>query len=121
MLKKYFGNSVFVKEFRATSFLLLFLIGFSQSAQALTAEEVIKIMSVDERQAYISGIVGGLAFSRYLRDKPNVDGMNCVYDWHYRNEDPEKKSNRIYEWLSRNPDKPVEALLHILKKKECGE
>ena len=90
----------------------------AEEAAALTANDVLNNMSSDESTSYINGVVEGLAYSRWLRDKPSVEGMNCINNWHYKGGDANYK--RTLTWLERHPDKPVGALLHVLIKKECG-
>lgn len=76
-------------------------------------------MGPEQRIGYINGVIEGLAFSRWLRDKPDTRGMKCIYDWYYRA--PDKNWEKIAAWLNRHPDKPVGGLLHVLIKGECGE
>ena len=87
-------------------------------ANALTAGDVLNKMNTDQRYGYIAGVVEGLAYSRWLKDKPQNEGMKCIYDWYYGK--PGKNWERINSWLTRHPDKPVGALLYVLIKKECG-
>ncbi len=90
-----------------------------QEAKALTADDVLNKMNADQRFGYISGVVEGLAYSRWVADKPDDTGMTCIYDWYYQGE--EARSNQVDGWLRRHLDKPVGALLYVLIKKECGE
>lgn len=97
--------------------LWMFLIGAQQAqAQNLDAGFVMNKMTSDQQVSYVAGIVEGLAFSRWQRDKPNGDGVKCIYDWHG------KKGiwNKIEQWFGRHPDKQPGPLLYILIKKECG-
>lgn len=100
--------------------ILVCIISFSGAARAknLNADFVLKEMSTDERVGYISGVVEGLAYARFLRDRPSEKGMNCVYGW-YGNGGA-KQWKQIQSWFERHPDKPVGALLYVLIKKECG-
>ena len=90
-----------------------------ESAKAQNAGDIMNKMSSDERNGYIAGVVEGLAYSRWLRDRPNSDGMKCVYDWFYDSKDKEKLE--MYDWFERHPDKHVGPLMFVLIKKECGE
>jgi len=87
-------------------------------AKALTANEVMNKMNSDQRFGYISGVVEGLAYSRWLRDKPDRDGMDCIFNWYLKGKG--RDWNNVSSWFSRHPDKPVGALLYVLIKKECG-
>lgn len=105
----------------SASLILLCLVGGVSQAQArdLNAGFVLNKMNADERVAYISGVIEGLAYSRFLRDRPDESGMNCVYDWF--DENYKKKWLKTKRWLARHPDKPVGVLMYVLIKKECGE
>lgn len=96
------------------------LVGASvDEARAQNAGFVLDDMSEDMRHGYITGVVEGLAFSRYLRDKPATEGMKCFYDWLYQSK--ESRWPAIEQWLGRHRDQPVGALMYVLIKKECGE
>lgn len=89
-----------------------------QQAKALTAGDVMNKMTIDQRLGYMDGIIEGLAFARWLKDKPSKVGMKCIYDWYYS--DAEKIHGRITTWFNRHTDKPAGALMYVLTKKECG-
>lgn len=88
-------------------------------AGSLNAGAVLNEMDAKQRYAYVSGVVEGLAYSRFLTDKPNEEGMTCIYDWYYEGNATEQWT-RITTRLKRHPDKPVGVLMHILIKKDCG-
>ena len=44
-------------------------------AKALTADDVFEKLDQKQRYSYISGAIGGIAYSRFLRDKPSKTGM----------------------------------------------
>ena len=90
-----------------------------RDAAALTADDVLNRMNADQRFGYISGVVEGLAFSRWLEDQPDSAGMNCIYDWYYQGD--AERSNQIDGWLNRHLDRPVGALMHVLIRQECGD
>ena len=97
----------------------ILLVGISPSfASGLNADAVLNKMNADERFGYISGVIEGLAYSRWLKDRPNDIGMQCIYKWYY--EGGKENAVKLNEWLKRHPDKPVGALLYVLLKKECG-
>lgn len=99
---------------------LMLLPGGSASAEDLLDAGVVMDMPHEQRLGYISGVIEGLAYSRFLRDRPNEDGMKCIFDWYYEGGDL-KAWNKIAAWFDRHPDKPVGALLYVLVRKECGE
>lgn len=92
----------------------------ANTAHAQTAGDVMTKMNADQRIGYIDGVVEGLAYGRWLRDKPDQSGMNCIYRWYFQ-KPVEPQWNRITAWLARHPDKPVGALIYVLLKQECGE
>ena len=87
-------------------------------AGSLNAEYVMKEMDAKQQVSYISGVIEGLAYSRFLRDRPNDSGMNCIYNWHSNGGTGRWK--KMEAWFARHPDKPVGVLLYVLIKKECG-
>ena len=84
------------------------------SAQALTADDVLNKMNADQRFGYIAGVVEGLAYARWAKDRPDSTGMNCIYNWYYQGAD--ERSHLVDTWLRRHLDRPVGALLHVLIK-----
>ena len=94
------------------------MLGGSPAALALTADDVLNKMNVDQRSGYFSGVIAGLAQSRWIVDKPDDTGMQCIFDWYYSNS--LEKHKKIHEWFELNLDKPAGALLYVLVKKECG-
>lgn len=90
-----------------------------QQANALTAGDVLNKMTSEQSVSYINGVIEGLAYSRWLRDRPSSKGSKCIYDWYYQG--GKKSFNQTMSWLERHPDKPVGALIYVLTKKKCGE
>lgn len=88
-------------------------------AHAINGDDVINKMTVDQRHSYLVGLIDGLAYSRFLRDRPNEDSSKCVYDWYY--EGGKDVKLKIRNWFNRHPDKPATALMYVLVKKECGK
>lgn len=89
-----------------------------KEAAALTANDVLNNMSSKEQTSYVAGVVGGLAQARWVKDKPDQTGMNCINNWFYNSQ--EKKWNQIDTWFKKHLEKPANALLYVLIKKECG-
>jgi len=90
------------------------------SAQTIDAGFVMNKMNVNQQVSYIGGVVEGLAVSRYLRDRPSLTGMNCIYKWYGNNTGTKQKRRKMESWLTQNPSKPVGVLLYILIKRDCG-
>ena len=97
----------------------LALAPFGQTS-ALTVAEVQKNLTYDERQHYVSGVVEGLAFARWIADDRNTEGMNCIWDW-YLGGDPEQVIRSIWTMFDRHPDQQVSTLMYALIREECGE
>ena len=112
-------NSAFLNRFTAKLLITGMFILPAGVAQALTADDVLNKMNSKEQTAYISGLIGGFAYSRFLREKPEKAGMNCIYDWFHG--DNKTAWKQIDTWFSHHLDKPVEPLLYVLVKKKCGE
>ena len=91
----------------------------AKGALALTAHDVLNKMSAEEQAAYLAGVVGGLAYSRYVRDTPDTSGMACIHDWYFAGET--ERQRQIMQWLERHSEKPAEPLLYVLIRKECGD
>lgn len=85
----------------------------------LNAGFVLNKMNVDQQVSYVAGVVEGLAYSRYLRDKPDQSGMQCIYDWYGKNTGKVQIS-KMDAWFAKHPDKPVGVLLYVLIKQDCG-
>ena len=94
-------------------------LSFARETAALPAEDILNNMSQDQRHGYISGIVDGLAYARWLAQRPDETGMQYIYNWYY--DGGTEKWALITQWLERHLDKQVDALMYVLIKKECGE
>ncbi len=88
-------------------------------AQGLDADAVLNKMPPEQQTAYVAGVVEGLAYARFQRDKPDEAGMQCIYSWFYGS--GEGKWQAIESWFSRYPKQPAGVLLYVLIKRECGE
>lgn len=95
-------------------------ISSGKEAIALTADDVLNKMNIEQRVSYIGGMLEGLATARWYKDRPNADGMDCIYDWYYQ-EPTADMWNSLITWFQRHPDKEAGALLYVLIKQECGE
>jgi len=88
-------------------------------AQSLNADAVLNKMTSEQQTAYVAGVVEGLAYARFLSDKPDETGMQCIYSWFYGS--GEGKWRTIESWFSRYPEQSAGVLLYVLIKQECGE
>ena len=89
---------------------------YNVHAQNLDAGFVLNKMTSDQQVSYIAGVIEGLSFSRWQRDKPDNTGIRCIQNWYDRKE----KLPDIKQWFGRHPDKQPGPLLYILIKKDCG-
>ncbi len=85
-------------------------------AQNLDAGFVLNKMTSDQQVSYVAGVVEGLAFSRWQRDKPDSSGLRCIHAWYGKKD----KWSKIEQWFGRHPNKQPGALLYILIKQDCG-
>jgi len=88
-------------------------------ASNFNAGLVMNKMTDEQRTSYIMGLVDGLAYSRWQRDKPSEVGMKCIYDWYFQDNAALWK-NTLVPTFERYKDKPATAILYALTKKECG-
>lgn len=94
-------------------------LGSASPTAAQNAGDVLDRMGSTEQASYIAGVVEGLAYSRFLRDRPDEAGMSCIYDWYYNGQ--AEKWTLIEQWFSRHPERPVGAMLYVLIGRDCGE
>lgn len=109
-----------IKTATASAAVLLHsLLSGATPAAALTGKDVLNKMNNDQRFSYLAGIADGLAQARWMKDRPDDTGMKCIYDWYYKG--GKRKFNQVYGLLELHPDKPANAIMYVLIKKECGE
>ncbi len=73
-------------------------------------------MAPQDRVPYISGVVEGLAYARYLRDEKQTAGMKCIFDWYQKGKDT---IDVIYTAFGKYPDYPPAAIIDVLSRKAC--
>ena len=86
-------------------------------ATDMTAGVVMEKMESGERYSFVAGIVEGLAISRYLQDGKKPDGMNCIYDWFYKNP---KTIENIYAAFEHYPAYPPGTVIDVMTRKSCA-
>lgn len=91
----------------------------TQPACALTADDVLNKMDSDQRYFFLAGLIEGMGYARFLREKPETTGSKCIYNWYF--EGGEANKRKIKTWFERHLDKPASTLLYVLVKKDCGE
>ena len=90
-----------------------------QQGVALSAQEVLDNMSAEQHTAYVSGVVNGLAYARWLAEDRDDSGMLCIYDWYYKTDQRERFNERM-DWFERHPDQQVSVLMYALIREYCG-
>ncbi len=71
-----------------------------------------------ELNAYIAGVVEGVAFGRYLAGGKKVEILNCIYDWFAGKP---SAYDTIYAAFGRYGDFTPGAIIWELSKKKCGD
>lgn len=118
------NNLLKLSKYQQISIIILgMMFGITNEAHSreINAGFVMNEMNADQQVSYIAGVVEGMAYSRYLRDKPSEAGMNCIYRWYANNTGTRENRGTVEALFARHPDKPVGVLLYVLMKKECGE
>jgi hypothetical protein len=94
------------------------MLGTAQ-AEDFTAGFVMENMDRPERYTYVSGIIEGLAYARYVADGKQAGlGMRCIYEWFY--DDSTHRQETIYAAFERFPDHTPGAIVAALAEQECG-
>ena len=88
-------------------------------ANALTGGDVLEKLSKDERYSYISGVVEGLGYARFVTEKPSTKGSNCIHDWFFEGGVSRWKEIKI--WLGHHKDKTAGTIIYAMVSKECGK
>jgi hypothetical protein len=89
-----------------------------QSAAAVTADDVMKKMSRDERFGYVSGLIDMLSYQIALSgDKSRA---KCVTDAFFRKKEDNEAWQKLVAAFERFPDRSAEAIVFVLMKQACG-
>ena len=88
-------------------------------AGALTVEDMRESMSVEAQVAYVSGVVEGLAFGRWIENNRDQAGMDCILGWYYDRES--RDPNQMWNFFDQHPDQHIGTLMYALIREECGE
>lgn len=89
-------------------------------ATDLTAGVVMDKMTDDQAASYVSGVIEGLAYARYVKDNPSETGMQCIYDWYYKQDNAQLWLDTLFPTFKKHSDKPVGVILYVLTKRKCG-
>uniref|UniRef100_A0A2A4Z266 Rap1a immunity protein domain-containing protein n=1 Tax=OCS116 cluster bacterium TaxID=2030921 RepID=A0A2A4Z266_9PROT len=88
-------------------------------ATEFNADVIMNKMTKEQRTSYLMGLIDGLAYSRWQRDKPDETGMQCIYNW-YLKDTNKLLENKIIPMFKKYKDKPATAIFYVLIKRECG-
>lgn len=86
------------------------------STRDFTAGFFLDELEDSQHFAYLSGIVEGLAYSRFKADGDQIEGMACVYGWFY--DDPEV-TLRIYTAFDKFRDHTPGAIMGAMIERKC--
>ena len=89
------------------------------NARQLDAGFILNEMEPKQQHSLVIGIVEGLAYSRFLKERPDESGMTCVQNWIYK--DTVMRWKEINVFFRKHLAKAPTVLLHHMIKKECGE
>jgi hypothetical protein len=102
--------------FRYSVIVALMLGAASTPAAALTAEDVTKKMSSDERHAYLSGLIDMLAYQ--IAAAGDRDKSACITDTFHR-QHMEETWTKLHQVLDQYADKRPEVLVSVLARQLC--
>jgi len=89
-------------------------------AQGLEVSTVLENMNAEQMNAYLSGIVEGLAYARYEQEGRDADGsMKCIQDWFYYSEGEGVK--QIMQAFNRFKTYPATSVVAALVAQKCGD
>ena len=86
-------------------------------AEVMTAGVVMEKMPANERFAFWSGIIEGLAQARYVKDNKDPAGRACIYAWFY---DEPNSRDKIREASLKYPDALTGQIIGTLVAAKCG-
>ena len=87
------------------------------SATEFTAGVVMGKMAGGERYTFVSGIIEGLAYARFLRDGKNEEGMRCILDWFHGNN--KVAMDDIEMLFAKYPAYPPAPIVSTLIERKC--
>lgn len=110
------AKSIAVKFLGAASLAAMASAAFAEERTPITANAVMTEMSSVEQVRYLSGVVEGLAYARFEADGQQATGMNCMYNWFYRNPD---NLELVHGAFNRWPDMTPGAIMGVILNKAC--
>lgn len=90
----------------------------ANQVHALTGGDVLTKLDTKERYSYVSGVVEGLGYARFVKDRPNQTGSKCIHDWFYKG--GTERWDEIKAWFDHHKEKSAGTILYAMVSKECG-
>lgn len=86
-------------------------------AEQLNAGAIETHLDAANRYAFMSGVVEGLAYARYVKDGKQPDGMACIYRWFYA----DGTAPKVEEAFKKFPDYMPGPIILAMTQQACGE
>ena len=90
-----------------------------EEAKALTGGEILTKYGTEAQIQHIGGVLSGLSYARFLKDRPNEDGYKCIEGW--LSQDTTARWQTTQQWLEHHKEKPVAVIIHAMVSKDCGD
>lgn len=95
----------------------------NQQGTAMTAGALMERMDPNQRFVFMSGVVEGLAYARFVRDTKQSGtkeylGMHCIYDWFYDN--GVEQIDHVEAAFAKYHDQTPAVVMTAMINKECG-
>lgn len=103
--------------FRCSLIAIVAVALFTQSATAITAEDVMKKMSKEERFGYLTGLIDMLTYNTATTG--NGSKAACLTNAYYR-EGKDAAWKNLYDALGNFSDKQPATIVTLLARKACG-
>ena len=88
-------------------------------AHALSGEDVLTKLDTDAQYHYVSGILQGLGYARFLQDRPDEKGLVCIQDWLI--DGGVDRWEIAKQWLEHHKEKPTSVIIYAMVRQDCGE
>ena len=108
------------KSSRISAMLMAIMINGIQAneALALTGDDILTKLDTDAQVQHIGGVLAGLGYARFLKDRPNEAGLKCIEGW--LEIDTVSRWKVAKQWLKHHKEKPVAVIVYAMVSKDCG-
>ncbi|MBL4761019.1 MAG: hypothetical protein JKY80_09305 [Mariprofundaceae bacterium] len=107
------------KPFSAILLAMMMNSAQTNDANALTGGEILSKLDTKAQTHYVSGILQGLGYARFLKDKSDLEGAKCIQAWLLK--DGVARWQIVKQWLEHHKDKPAGVIIYTMVSKECGK